>query len=202
MSSRADNTKQKLYDAAVAVLGEKGFTGTSVDEIVERAGVAKGTVYYHFAGKAELMEALIEDRMRPLADAFRQAADDNSGNPSAALAAIIRAELLFFSDDTSFSKLLLTEMWREDRVWRSTLLMLRDEMFAVIERVIVQGIESGAFRGGIDPAFGASALFGMTATTALDWLAFRPETPLEAVAAQINAIVAASTRPDAVDTKQ
>lgn len=195
MSSRADITKQKLYDAAIAVLGDKGFAGASVDEIVERAGVAKGTVYYHFAGKAELVEALIADRMRPLADAFAKAAEDNAGDPAAALEAMIRAELQFFSDHAAFSKLLLTEMWREDRLWRNTLLMLRHDLFATIERVIVQGVESGLFRAGIDPTFGASALFGMTATTALDWLAFRPEAKLEDVAAQIVAIVSAATRP-------
>lgn len=195
MSTRADITKQKLFDAAIAVLGDKGFTGASVDEIVDRAGVAKGTVYYHFAGKAELVEALIADRMRPLADAFARAAEGNAEDPAAALEAMVRSELQFFSDNTAFSKLLLTEMWREDRLWRNTLLMLREDLYGSIERAIAQGVESGQFREGIDPAFGASALFGMTATTALDWLAFRPGAKLEDVAAQIVAIVAAATRP-------
>ena len=125
MSTRSDATKKRLFDAAMELIGERGFTDASVDEIVERAGVAKGTVYYHFAGKAELVEALIADRFAPLAAAFRAAAASNADDPRAAIEAIVRAELEFLSEHSSFSKLLLTEMWREDRVWRETLVLAR-----------------------------------------------------------------------------
>ena len=49
----------KLYEAAVTLIAEKGFSSTTVDEIAERAGVAKGTVYYNFASKTELFEELL-----------------------------------------------------------------------------------------------------------------------------------------------
>jgi AcrR family transcriptional regulator len=196
MSTRSDATKKKLFDAAMELIGERGFTDASVDEIVDRAGVAKGTVYYHFTGKAELVEALIVDRFRPLALAFREAADDNADDPRAAIEAIVRAELEFLSQHGSFSKLLLTEMWREDRVWRETLVLARTELFAVISDVIKQGIASGEFRPDIEPEFGASALFGMTATVALDWLAFDPTKPIEMVQAQITKAAFNAIRPD------
>ena len=195
MSTRSDATKKKLFDAAMELIGERGFTDASVDEIVERAGVAKGTVYYHFTGKAELVEALIADRFAPLAAAFSKAADAHPDDPRAAIEAIVRAELEFLSENSSFSKLLLTEMWREDRVWRKTLVLARKELFAVICDVIVQGIESGEFRADIEPEFGASALFGMTATVALDWLAFAPNKPLETVLAQITKAAFNAIRP-------
>lgn len=196
MSKRSDATKRKLFDAAMDLIGERGFTDASVDEIVERAGVAKGTVYYHFEGKAELVEALIEDRMQPLVSAFRAAAENSDGDPRAAIDAIVRAELGFLTDRKSFSKLLLTELWREDRLWRDTLVRLRNELMAVIHGVIVRGIESGAFRADVDPEFGASALFGMTATVALDWLAFNPDQPLDDIATQIAKVAWNALRPD------
>lgn len=195
MSVRTDLTKKRLFDAAMDLIGERGFTDTTVDEIVERARVAKGTVYYHFAGKAELVEALIADRMRPLVAAFNDAAEAHPEDPRAAIEAMVRAELEFLLQHKSFSKLLLTEMWREDRVWRETLLMLRSEIMTVIRRVIAQGIESGDFRADVDPTFGASALFGMTVTVALDWLAFDPEKPLEDVLGQILKVAYNALRP-------
>ena len=195
MSTRSDATKKKLFDSAMELIGERGFTDASVDEIVERAGVAKGTVYYHFAGKAELVEALIADRMRPAIIRFRAVAAEHAYDPRAAIEAIVRAELEFLAEEKSFSKLLLTEMWREDRVWRETLLLLRREMVTVIRNVIEQGVASGAFRDDIDPDFGASALFGMTATVALDWLAFEPEKPLEDVLSQITKVTFNAVRP-------
>jgi AcrR family transcriptional regulator len=185
MSVRSDATKKKLFDSAMDLIGERGFTDASVDEIVARAGVAKGTVYYHFSGKAELVEALIADRFAPLAAAFRAAASAHPDDPRAAIEAIVRAELEFLSEHSSFSKLLLTEMWREDRVWRETLVLARRELFTVIGDIIRQGVATGEFRADIDPEFGASALFGMTATVALDWLAFEPTKPLDVVLDQI-----------------
>ena len=56
---RRQATKAKLYEAAVTLIAEQGFSATTVDEIAERAGVAKGTVYYNFASKAELFEELL-----------------------------------------------------------------------------------------------------------------------------------------------
>jgi TetR/AcrR family transcriptional regulator, cholesterol catabolism regulator len=195
MSSRSDATKKRLFDAAMELIGERGFTDASVDDIVDRAGVAKGTVYYHFAGKAELVEALITDRLQPLVDDFHAAASDHQGDPRGEIEALARAELKFLSAQGSFSKLLLTEMWREDRPWRETLVRLRGELFSVIRHAIAQGVESGDFRDDIDPDFGASALFGMTATVALDWLAFDPDRPLDEVLGQITKVAFNAIRP-------
>jgi AcrR family transcriptional regulator len=195
MSTRSDATKKKLFDAAMELIGQRGFTDASVDDIVELAGVAKGTVYYHFAGKAELVEALIIDRFRPLAEAFRKAAAENADDPRAAIEAVVRAELEFLSQHSSFSKLLLTEMWREDRVWRETLVVARRELFTVISDIVQQGVASGEFRDDIDPQFAASALFGMTATVALDWLAFEPTKPLDVVLGQITKAAFNAIRP-------
>ena len=58
-SSRREATRQKLYEAAVTLIAEQGFSATTVDEIAERAGVAKGTVYYNFASKSVLFEELL-----------------------------------------------------------------------------------------------------------------------------------------------
>ena len=177
------------------LIGERGFTDASVDEIVERAGVAKGTVYYHFTGKAALVEALIADRLRPLVDSFHSAAEKNADDPRAGVEALVRSELEFLLLHKSFSKLLLTELWREDRLWRETLVRLRGELMTVTSGVIAKGIESGVFRDDIDPDFGASALFGMTATVALDWKAFEPEKPLEDVLGQITKVAFNAIRP-------
>jgi AcrR family transcriptional regulator len=74
--TRRETTRQKLYEAAVTLIAEQGFSATSVDQIAERAGVAKGTVYYNFDSKTALFEGLLEHGVRLLTDAFRQAAAD------------------------------------------------------------------------------------------------------------------------------
>jgi AcrR family transcriptional regulator len=56
-----------LLDAAVEVFARRGYERATVDEIAAAAGLSKGTVYWHFASKAELFQALLEERFdRPV----------------------------------------------------------------------------------------------------------------------------------------
>lgn len=181
MTKRSDATRERLFEAAVELIGERGYHGTTVDDIVERAGVAKGTVYYHFAGKTELFQALLEDGLEKLSEAFRAEVEAND-DPREALRCIVRAELRFIHDYQSFSKLLMSELWRADRVWREALVMLRRNYISCVENVLARGVASGEFRGDIDPRRTASVVFGTIATAALDWLVFDPDRPMDDVA--------------------
>ncbi len=55
-----------ILQVAEEVLTEKGYHDTSMDEIAARVGIAKGTVYLHFASKGDLVFALIEREMQKL----------------------------------------------------------------------------------------------------------------------------------------
>lgn len=59
-------TKEKILDAALEVFSEKGFHSATVDEIAERAGLGKGTVYRHFANKETLFNELVRIRLKEL----------------------------------------------------------------------------------------------------------------------------------------
>jgi len=52
-------TRRRIMDAAEALILEKGFAATSVDRILERAQVTKGSFFYHFETKLSLAEALV-----------------------------------------------------------------------------------------------------------------------------------------------
>lgn len=54
----------RILQAAVDIFGRKGYAGTSVREIVERAGVTKPVLYYHFHSKEGLMMAIIDAAAR------------------------------------------------------------------------------------------------------------------------------------------
>ncbi len=56
--------RQAMLDAALALFGEKGFDGATLDEIAERAEFGKGTLYNYFpGGKDELYHVLFEERV-------------------------------------------------------------------------------------------------------------------------------------------
>lgn len=55
-----ERTRQLLVDSAIKLFSERGFTGTSMQDIVEGAGVTKGAFYHHFESKEDVLQ-LIHD---------------------------------------------------------------------------------------------------------------------------------------------
>jgi TetR/AcrR family transcriptional repressor of nem operon len=60
MTTRGDSTKEKILLVAEALVFDRGFAGTSLDEIIERVGVTKGAFFYHFKSKADLAKGIVE----------------------------------------------------------------------------------------------------------------------------------------------
>ncbi|MFE7579481.1 TetR/AcrR family transcriptional regulator [Streptomyces sp. NPDC057521] len=183
-STRRRATRQRLYEAAVTLIAEKGFSATTVDEIADRAGVAKGTVYYNFKSKTELFEELLRHGVGLLTSSLRAAAEETGargGSRVEALDAMIRAGLVFIDRYPAFTQLYVAELWRTNRAWQSTLLVVRREAVAVVEGVIAEGVANGELSEEIDVPLTAAALVGMVLVAALDWQAFQPERSIDDV---------------------
>ncbi|MFI8915889.1 TetR/AcrR family transcriptional regulator [Streptomyces sp. NPDC053513] len=191
-STRRQATRTKLYEAAVTLIAEQGFSATTVDEIAERAGVAKGTVYYNFKSKTELFEELLRHGVSLLAASLRAAAEETAGRGGSrvdALDAMIRAGLVFIDRYPAFTQLYVAELWRTGRAWNSTLLVVRQEAVAVVENVLREGVADGELSDEIDVQLTASALVGMVLVAALDWQAFQSERSLDDVHAALSRLL-------------
>ena len=55
-------TREQILDSSLRLFSEKGFARTSVRDIAQAAGITDAAIYYHFASKRDLFEALIEER--------------------------------------------------------------------------------------------------------------------------------------------
>lgn len=181
---RRQATRQKLYEAAVTLIAEQGFSATTVEEIAERAGVAKGTVYYNFASKNDLFEELLRHGVGLLTASLRKAAEETEargGSRVEALDAMIRAGLVFIDRYPAFTQLYVAELWRTNRAWQSTLMVVRQEAVAVVETVLREGVERGELSAEIDVPLTAAAMVGMVLVAALDWQSFQSERSLDDV---------------------
>ncbi|MFD3455954.1 TetR/AcrR family transcriptional regulator [Streptomyces sp. NPDC058691] len=191
-SARRQATRQKLFQAAVTLIAEQGFSATTVDEIAERAGVAKGTVYYNFASKNELFEELLRHGVGLLTTSLKEAGDSvgaRGGTHVDAIDAMIRAGLVFIAEYPSFTQLYVAELWRTNRAWQDTLMVLRKEAVAVVERTLQAAVEEGELSDEIDVPLTAAALFGMVLVAALDWLSFQPERSIDDVHAALSRLL-------------
>lgn len=57
---KSEISRQQVLEAAIQVLGRKGFASTSVQDIAEEAKLSKGAVHYHFASKDELIQCVLD----------------------------------------------------------------------------------------------------------------------------------------------
>jgi AcrR family transcriptional regulator len=73
--SESDNGATRLRDAALVLFGERGFEGTSVRAIAERAGVTAGLVLHHYGSKQGLREAVDEHVLQSVRDAWKELAE-------------------------------------------------------------------------------------------------------------------------------
>src|SRR6202451_1126522 len=71
---QAEATRQQLVDVARQLFTERGYAGTSIEDIIERAGVARGALYHHFPGKGALFAAVYQVVQAEVASAVVAAA--------------------------------------------------------------------------------------------------------------------------------
>ncbi len=66
--ARSEATRRRILDAAVDLFSEVGFSSTSLGDIIERAELTKGALYYHFDSKESVALAIIEHAVVEITD--------------------------------------------------------------------------------------------------------------------------------------
>jgi TetR/AcrR family transcriptional regulator of autoinduction and epiphytic fitness len=152
---RVERSRQVILRAALSELGEAGYGGFTIESVAARAGVAKSTVYRHWADKTSL-----------IADAFESAHEHAVPSVEGLTAREALRRLLSHVAETvvdpTFSSCIPALIEGAERDPR-----LREfrHRYSAIRRLsltdfIARGVADGEFRPGIDPELAASALLG------------------------------------------
>ncbi|WP_327087256.1 TetR/AcrR family transcriptional regulator [Nonomuraea sp. NBC_01738] len=172
--SRAD-TRMKVFGAAMELIAEQGYSATTVEAIAERAGVAKGTVFYNFGSKEALFGALLEFSIGRLAEALAEAAVGETAVEK--LDAVVLGQLRFFEQYGPFARVLLAEMGRT--AWLDAVTQLRARALGVYAGVMREAVAAGEVRADLDVETAATAVFGMVLTVSIERRVLHPERPIE-----------------------
>ncbi|NDJ77243.1 MAG: TetR/AcrR family transcriptional regulator [Chloroflexi bacterium] len=142
-----EDRRNEILMAAIEAFAEKGYDGTSMDEIVKRTGLSKGTLYWHFKNKHDLLLAVIDSAMNGMIELTKHiAAQDLPASDR--LRAIFQESIEAFVEDDSMITLmanfffLSTQSEHAQEIMREGYRVFTTE----IERVIQEGIDSGEFR--------------------------------------------------------
>lgn len=182
---RESGTKRAILDAALELAAANGISGTTMDDVAERAGVAKGSLYYNFSAKDKLFETLLLEGVGALTQCLRTARSGLEG--WTAIESMVRALLELLSENRALAKLMAAEILRTDRTWQHSLHLLRQEALAeFVEPIRQTGGWNAVEAGGPDRlTLIAGSVFGATLMGALDWLVFDPERPVQDVASSV-----------------
>jgi AcrR family transcriptional regulator len=96
---RAVRTRGQVLDAAAKAFATKGFPAVTVQDVAELAGVTKGAVYFHFANKEALAQAVAEEFYHVLG-VIGQEVEEAQLPPLRAVSELLERTAVAFRDDT------------------------------------------------------------------------------------------------------
>lgn len=97
-AERSGETRRRILDAAVALLGERGYAGLRTGDVALAAGVSKGAQTHHFPSKDALIVAVVEHVFLRASEQARQRARRTMTTDEAIRAVIADAQEFFFSE--------------------------------------------------------------------------------------------------------
>jgi len=144
------------------VFAEAGYHGASINAIIERAQIARGTFYLYFKSKSEVFESILDQALTDLRGRIRRIAvgDAAAPPPQVQLRAQVVATLEYIVSDRPLALLLLSAGHTPDAEAAERLDQFFAEVRDLLRRALETGMEIGLLRP-CQPALVAAAMLGM-----------------------------------------
>jgi AcrR family transcriptional regulator len=164
--------KEKITEKSIQLFDQKGFSETSIQDIVDSLGVTKGTFYYYFSSKEELLMDIhiryIDDM---LANQHEILADESTSSKDKLLA-IVQMLLGNIKTQGASAKVFFREMRNLSQESLAEIIPKRDQFRLNIEKLIEEGKQNGEFRANLKSPIIAFGILGIT-NWSYQW--FNPE---------------------------
>ena len=138
-----DERRNEILDAAEKLFAGKGYIKTTINDILQEVGIAKGTFYYYFKSKEEVMDAVAERYIDMGTEAVKIVAEDKK------LTALEKFRILLTKDITkSENKDEILEEFHQAgdaQMHQKSLLMTIERLVPLITEIVIQGIEEKSF---------------------------------------------------------
>lgn len=167
-------TRAQLLEAALQCFGEKGYVGTTLDEIAQRAGTTRGAIHWHFGNKAQLFNTLVREHYARASTIFQEAFAPGD-SPLQQLRRFLTHWITYVEEDSDFRAVLelvsfKTELAPElaegmqEKV--QGMRVTRDMLATLVQRCIA----AGEIRPEVNPQTVALAALGMANGITSLWL--------------------------------
>lgn len=159
-----NNTKKSIFESALKIFSESGYSEATMDDIAVNAGVAKGTLYYHFKSKEEIFKYVISEGMDIITEEMEEATK-NITDPIQKIIAVCKVQFGLVYRNKDFFKVVMSQLWGQE----SRQFELREVIkvyIGQIEKFLKEAMNAGALKKG-ETKFMAYTLFGSICSGAI-----------------------------------
>jgi AcrR family transcriptional regulator len=184
-AERTATSESRMLNAALKLIGQRGYRGTSLAAIGEEAGYSRGLVNERFGSKDGLLWVLVKTMMRAYKREVRETRGITVGierlhklldNHRRALELEVPIRALYA---------LMFEAMGPIQQLQPEFQKLHENFRKDIERILHEGIAAGVIRADIDPAAQAAILLGAMRGIAFQWLLDRDAFSLDAAYSEL-----------------
>ena len=165
---RPGHDLESVLQVAARLFNERGYDGTSMEDLARKLGITKSAIYHHVRGKEELLRLAVDRAL----DALFAVAEQVQAMPGPAidrLEHLVRGSVAVLADRLPFVTLLL-RVRGNTRVERQALARRRD-FDHFVAKLVEQAEAEGDIRADVDPLITSRLLFGMV-NSLIEW--YRP----------------------------
>jgi AcrR family transcriptional regulator len=140
---KPEERRREIIAAARALFETKEYEATTMKDVMDALGIAKGTIYHYFKSKEELLEAVVEQTVEEYVAAMQTILDETEGN------ALKRMQVLITSGNVADEhEQILEQLHRPGNVGTHTrqLAVTISKLAPLYASVIQQGCEEGVFQ--------------------------------------------------------
>lgn len=166
---------------SVAVFNERGFDGTSMEDLAQRLGISKSAIYHHVKSKDALLGLALDHALAGLEKAVEQV-QTLQAPAIDRLEALLRASVHVLVERLPYVTLLLR--LRGNTQVEHEALERRRAIDAVAADLVKEAIGNGDLRPGVDPLLAARLMFGMV-NSITEWLKADSRFDAETLAADV-----------------
>lgn len=179
--------KDRIKEQSIIFFEKKGFSETSIQDIVEALNVTKGTFYYYYSSKEQLLMDIHKEYIDDLLQR-QQKIIESSESQRDKLKGIIHLLISDIERNGDSGKVFFREMRHLTDDNAREIKKRREQFRLTIEEVLRQGAENGEFRKQLNPAMTALAVLGMTNWT-YQWFSTAGELTADELAEHYSSIV-------------
>ena len=153
----------RLLDAALICFTRAGIGATSLRSIALEAGVTPAMLHYYFGDKAQLQQAVVDERLMPAFTRMRETLAQTQGNVAALIGAFVRGIEALVIEHPWLPSLWVREMLCEGGALRELLVQqVAPQLPQVLARRFAAAQKQGQLNAGLDPRLLVVSLIGLT----------------------------------------